>query len=546
MRPYPLTWLATATVACCLSTGAVAQSGQAPVPDDATLEAAGARIGTITYRRLPIFDPNIPGERRKLFRLADKLHIDTRESVIASQLLFESGDPFSRRLLDETERNLRRVRYLREPDIRVVGWHDGVVDLEVVTQEVWTTNLGLAFHRAGGKNTYGAELEELNLLGYGKHLSFDWEDGVERTFYGVQWIDQNVAGTRWRDMLWLRDSDDGKGHTLEIERPFYMLDARWSTGITIKRDDTIEKVYRLGIRESDYGRVLEEGELRYGWSAGLRDGWARRWIAGLHHENAAFAPVTGLAAPATLPGDRRLDYPFLRFEAVQDDFEARTHYDQISRTEDLHFGTRYLAELGWSVEEFGADRDAAIFRAEASRGFRLGEREALFASASLRGRLESGTPADALAAVSVQYYRPNGDKRTFLISFKGEAGHDLDGDRLLPLGGDEGLRGYPYRYQTGESRALLTLEQRFYTDYSLWRIADIGAAIFFDAGQSWGDSLTGPGARRGLLKDVGFGLRLSNRRSGLGNVTHFDIAFPLDGDDSIDDIQFLVTTRTSF
>lgn len=539
--------LAAAAIACCLAAGTEMPPETPPAwPDDATLEASGARIGTIAYRILPIFNPELPGEDKALFRLADKLHIDTRPQVIESQLLFRSGDPFSRRVLDETERNLRQVRYIREPDIRVVGHHDGLVDLEVSTHEVWTTNLGGSFHRAGGRNSYGVLLEELNILGYGKHLAFTWDKEVDRSFYGVQWIDENIGGSRWRDMLLARDSDDGSRQALEIEHPFYSLDTRWSTAFAINHEDTIERVYRLGEKESRYDRDFESAEWRYGWSAGLRDGWARRWYVGVHREQAEFAAVPGELAPATLPADRRLHYPFVRLEAIQDDFETTRNFDQIQRTEDLHLGTRLLAEVGWSAEAIGADRDAAVIRAEASRGFRLGDRETLFASAGLRGRLESGSPRDVLLSANLRYYRPDGRKRTLHVAFSGEYGHALDSDRLLPLGGDEGLRGYPYRYQTGESRALLTVEQRFYTNKSLLKIEDIGAAIFFDAGQSWGDSLTGPGARRGLLKDVGFGLRLSNRRTGQGHVTHFDVAFPLDGDSSIDDVQFLVTTKTSY
>jgi hypothetical protein len=50
----------------------------------------------------------------------------------------------------------------------------------------------------------------------------------------------------------------------------------------------------------------------------------------------------------------------------------------------------------------------------------------------------------------------------------------------------------------------------------------------------------------GLLKDVGVGLRLGSSRSSFGNVLHIDLAFPLDGDDDIDSVQLLVTTKGSF
>jgi hypothetical protein len=45
---------------------------------------------------------------------------------------------------------------------------------------------------------------------------------------------------------------------------------------------------------------------------------------------------------------------------------------------------------------------------------------------------------------------------------------------------------------------------------------------------------------------VGFGLRLGNSRSAQGNVLHLDVAFPLDGDSSINNVQFLIQTKKSF
>ena len=65
-------------------------------------------------------------------------------------------------------------------------------------------------------------------------------------------------------------------------------------------------------------------------------------------------------------------------------------------------------------------------------------------------------------------------------------------------------------------------------------------------GRAWGESPMGPSKNLGLLKDVGLGLRLGTSRSALGNVIHLDVAFPLDGGRSIDDVQFLVQTKRSF
>jgi hypothetical protein len=515
-------------------------------PDDAELEARGARIGSIRVRDLPIFEPDGHNEHRALYRLADRLHIDTRDTVIESQLLFEPGDLYSRRRLEETARNLRDLRFIREPEIRIVGYRDGLVDLEVVAHEVWTTNPGASFSRSGGKNSSAIGLEELNVLGFGKHVALDYSNNVERRSYTVRWRDPGVRGTRWRSELALQDSDDGAGKSVVLERPFYALDTRWAAGFEFAQEDSVEPVYRLGEPVARYAQDKDRSEIRFGWSRGLQNGWTRRISVGLRHEQAVFAPAPGETMPAALPADRSLDYPFLRLEGVQDDFETARNRDQIARTEDLHFGLRYAAELGVAAPAFGADRSAAVFRADASRGFRLGKNRSLFMDSRLSGRFESGGLTDGLVSAGCRFYRELGTKSTLFAALNAEVGHALEADHELSIGGDTGLRGYPLRYQSGSSRALLTLEQRFYTNRSLWNLADIGGAIFFDAGRSWGASAFGPTENYGLLKDIGLGLRLGSTRSSLGNVLHIDIAFPLDGPRSLGTAQLLVQTKHSF
>ncbi len=550
--------IATALAACSLCVAAVADTDAdaataetgplAPPswPSDAELEAQGARIGSIAVRNLPIFDPSIPGERRALYQLADRVHIDTRKSVIEKQLLFQPGDPYSRQRIEETKRNLRELRYLREPEVRIVGYHDGLVDLEVAVHEVWTTNPGVSYGRTGGQNTSGFSMEELNLLGFGKQLQVSYANDVDRNSYTITWTDPAMRGSRWRNELAFRDSDDGHGASIRVERPFYALDTRWSAGMAFAQGDSIDRVYRLGESVAGYERESDFAELRFGRSNGLKNGWARRLTAGLRHQDDEFALTTEEPAPAVLPSDRQLDYPFLRYDVIQDDFETTRNLDQIAMTEDLHFGLRYGLEIGWARPEFGADRSAALVRAEAARGFRLSAGAVLLVDGGLSGRFEDNSLIDGLLSAKLRFYRSTGPRSTFVVALSGDAGDDLDPDHELSLGGDNGLRGYPHRYQTGSGRALLTIEQRYYSKYSLWKLADIGGAVFLDVGRSWGESAFGPTENHGLLTDIGVGLRLGSTRTARGNVLHIDVAFPLDGPKSISKAQLLVQTKTSF
>ena len=541
-----------AAVLAALSGPAVAGSDSVgPRPDAvcpvaAELESQGYRIGSIRMRELPIFDPGPDGELPAAYRIANELHVDTRDSVIESQLLFREGDAVSHRLFEETERNLRELRYIREPSVTAVGCHDGLADIEVTAREVWTTNPGFSFARSGGENSAGIKLQELNVLGLGKQLTFELSKDADRSFYTVHWRDPGVRESRWVTDLALRQSSDGQGWSAMAERPFYALDSRWSAGFALQQDETVDPVYRLGERVAGYNRQADFAEVRYGRSDGLLNGWSHRTTFGFRREHANFEVTPDEAAPTVMPDDRQLDYPFLRFEAVQDDFGTTRNRDQIARTEDQQFGLHYALEVGWSTPVLGADRDGLLLHAAASRGWRLGLDDTMFADAALTTRVEGGTPVDGLLSGSLRYYRPTGPRGVFYAGFSTGLGHDLDADHELTIGGDTGLRGYPLRYQAGSATALVTLEQRYFSKLRLWQLADVGAAVFFDMGHAWGVSPMGPSENLGLLKDVGLGLRLGTSRSALGNVIHIDVAFPLDGGRSIDSVQFLVQTKHSF
>jgi hemolysin activation/secretion protein len=186
-----------------------------------------------------------------------------------------------------------------------------------------------------------------------------------------------------------------------------------------------------------------------------------------------------------------------------------------------------------------------MLQGTAGRGFSNGGVSTLLLTGDFSGRLENGVVHNGLADASARYYLEQGRNWLFFTTFQASKGWRLDLDNQILLGGDNGLRGYPLRYQDGDARALWTIEQRFFSDWYPFRLFRVGAAVFFDAGRTWGNApLASPSL--GLLKDAGFGLRFGNSRSGLGNVVHVDLAFPFDGDHTIRRVQFLVQTEQSF
>ncbi|MFU8895177.1 MAG: POTRA domain-containing protein [Gammaproteobacteria bacterium] len=510
-----------------------------------TLEAQGARINSIEIDARNIFDLDDPAEDKALFRMMNRLNVRTRDQVIQRQLLFEQGDTFNRQQLYESERILRDTAYLYDAAVVVSACDDGMVDILVHTQDVWSLKPGISVSRSGGESRVGFDIQEDNFLGRGGSIGFLRRIDEERRRTELSYADRNLGG-RWIALdTTIADNSDGHIFALGIERPFYALDTRWALGGTVRDERRRDPVYVLGDEIGRFRQDIEYFDMYGGRSRGLVDGWAHRWLGGLVYDERSFANAEDSLDPLLIPEHRRLVYPYIEYQLVEDRFERAKNLDQIDRTEDVSLGADMRVRLGVLAKPLGADRGGAVFSALGSRGYGDPNHMLWRFSAHADGRLESGELHNAIFGGAARWYLRQSERRLLFASLRGDVSRRLDLDNPLEIGGDDGLRGYPLRYQRGDARAQFTIEQRYFTDYYLWRLFRVGGAVFFDAGRVWGDNPFG-GENLGLLKDVGFGLRLASTRSSIGRMIHVDFAFPLDGDSSISSFQFLVEGRRSF
>jgi len=515
------------------------------VPSFAELQDAGAVVGEIRVNTENIFDLDDPKESNVFFRLANKLHIRTRRGVIQRMLLFKSGQPVSVGLIEETERLLRANRYLYDVSIRPAAYHDGVVDIEVETRDTWSLDPGLSYGRAGGANSGGVGLKEENLLGTGTSLGVQRSSNVDRSGTEFQ-IAQNHAFGGWTSIAYTYAKlDDGERQTFNFARPFYALDTRWGAGLNLVKDNRIDSVYNSGVIAGQYRHRKDTAETYGGWSEGLIDGWTRRYSVGLTYQDDAYEIEPDLTAPPALPVDQTLVAPFFRYEVIEDGYRKYKNRDQIERPEYFAMGFQSSVQLGRSLTALGSTREVWLYSGKVSNGFELPSSHSLLMSGALSGQYGSSGGEHQLYSGSVRYYAPHSKRALFFAGVSGDIVRNPDISDLLQLGGDNGLRGYPLRYQSGDRRALLTLEERVYSDWYPFRLFRVGGAVFFDVGRAWGGDNQNA-VNPGWLSDVGFGLRILSARAAFGNVWHADIAFPLNADSSIKSVQFLFKTKFSF
>jgi len=513
------------------------------MPTDRELEGRNAHIGDIQIVVDDVFEQ--PQRLSAPYRIVNSLHVGTREATITQQLLFRHGDQFNRRVLAETERLLREQRYLNDASIEVVRYHDdNTVDVQVRVHDVWTLSPGFSFGRKGGENSSKVKFEDSNFLGLGKRLSLARSQDVDRSSWQLAYLDPHLFGSWWQLSTAHSTLSDGANLELQVRRPFYSLDSRWSAAVTASDSTTRESRYSLGKALEPINMHERLASIDAGVSRGLTDGWAKRYLFGLRSEEQSFMPTPD-DPRAVLPENRRFVYPYVGLQWIEDAYVRTRNLDQIGRTEDLHLGRSLDFTAGWASSGLGSSRNALMLNASASAGSELCEGQYLTGTLGMKSRIEHDGLRNATLDVGGHYYLRQSEHRVLFAAADATWSSQLDPERQLLLGGDNGLRGYPLRYQAGASRALFTLEERFYTNWQPLKLVNVGAAIFVDAGRTWGKDANAA-QPAGWLADAGIGLRLGSARSGLGNILHIDLALPLNRTSDIDGMQLLIETKRSF
>jgi hypothetical protein len=517
--------------------------------DIAALEAAGAAISGIDIRVDNVFDLDDPDENKRIYRWANRVHRRTRPHVIADILLFEENDVLSQRLLEETERLLRERAFVADAEIRVMGF-DAATNtalVDVWTRDAWSLDPEQKLSRGGGETEYAIGLTEDNLLGLGKGMTVAYDSDVDRDTRLFSYSDGNLAGSRSKLSVSFADRSDGRGIDIATGRPFFALDTRWAIESRFIDDERIDSIYDLGKVIDEFRHDTRFFSVQGGRSRGMVNGVTQRWFAGMTYDDQEFQAAAGRPNPVLLlPDNRKLVYPWVGMQIITEDYRQVTELNDMGRTEDIALGLNLSASIGFAMTGLGSDRDATLVNFSASRGWEPGGPGSLLLfEASASAREEHAGARNSVVKLSGEYFQRNLGDQLFIASLKTVFGSALDAERQVLLGGDSGLRGYPIRYQSGENSVLLTLEQRFFTDWYPFNLIRVGYAFFLDAGRVWGNDPRGT-PNLGRLYDVGVGLRLSSPKSSGRSIVHIDLAFPVNAPADIDNMQISVERKSSF
>ena len=505
---------------------------------------SGINIRTIHIVNLPVFNLHDPEENYALYRFINSIHTPTQYYVIRRQLLFKEGEVLNPRLLAESERILRRNSYFSDAVVLPHQRCGDALDLIVVVRDLWTLLPKFYLSRKGGNNKYGLTLENENVLGSGNTLYLEFINERERDTQAVGYSTKQLFGTRITLDAVYSDTTDGINKKLEVQRPFYALDTPWSLGAKFNERIFEESLEAFNQDINTFEHIKNEYQISAGYSRGLIEGFSQRYSFGFSRTEDIFAPVDNTS---TIPTDRILAYPWVQYSIIEDNFAIYRNLNALYRTEDVPIGADFSTLLGYADDTFDSELSQWVFSLSYSNSPLTLDRHLIRAKLEVDGFWDRDINdfVNTVSSIDLSYFWLMAEKQRMHVGLSYDHGTNLTQDQLLPLGGDEGLRGYPSEYLLGEQRFLVNLEHRYFFDAHYLNLFRFASVIFFDMGQTMYSKNT-VGEDSELLTSAGVGIRINSSKTNISRIIHIDLALPLNDKDQLGDYQFRITSNSTF
>ncbi len=503
----------------------------------------GKTIRQIQYNTMPVFNEDDPQENNALYLFLNKLHVNTRPQVIATQLLFKEGDLLDIKQIEESERILRKRAYLTNAYIVPVKVCAGQVDLMVVTQDSWALEPQFSVSKESEGTSSGFAIADGNILGSGNSLTIGYEQTTERNLVSYDFRSPHVFNSQIATRLYYADTSDGRDMIVDVARPFYSLSTPWAAGF-YTQDLTLDLPIRHMDEEiNEFSHQSMYNQVYFGKATDVQEAYTQRWLVGFANEKNNF-----LVTPETLqtiPRDNTAAYSWVEYQYLENRFGVFKNVYQIQRPEDIAIGNNVRVRLGYGGTLFDNAGDVYRLLADYTYTRDIDEHHILETSVNFDGtyhtRIDRGNSRTFGTSLAYHYF--DDDKRRWYVGFEYQAGRDLAQYEELTVGDISGLRGYPTDFQRGDQRYVFTLERRYFSDIHVFNLLRLGAVVFFDMGKAWG---LGQYGNSPVLSNVGIGLRLSSSKVKIGNVVHIDVATPTSAKNGLDEYQLTIGAQQKF
>lgn len=494
-------------------------------------------------------DPSLDARFNWAYRLANRLHVRTKEEVIRRELLFRVGDCYDPEVLEDSERILRSTPFIADADVFAVRQPDGTYHVVVETRDEWSTRLEPELEAGGDFQLAGLSLREDNLLGTGQRVSAFVGQQFDRTVYGAAFGTRQLLGTHADLDLAVEKTPTGTAVSQRLAWPFRGEQGRWAVRQQFDHQERYFEYFRPeeGTLRSylfpeqrqsfDLGAVVRLGRRGNLTLFGLA--LAGEWV--VYPEGNLLVPRDRDAAPlepdsggvAGLDSVSNVRLVFLLGQRNVR-FDRRRALDAVRGTEDVVLGSEVEVGIGRSLTALSDDDDVSldvgVFAAGQVGPVLAGSRVVLSGQRDFAAPPDSSEWRNVFGQVDAwAYFRPSPESRhTLVAAFTGAGGWQTSVPFQLTLGSRSGLRGLPRNAFAGERRAVFTLEERAYLGWPFPRLFDLGSAVFVDVGRIWAGNDTFGGEDSPWEASAGVGLRLAFP-PGSRQTYRIDVSTPVTG-----------------
>ncbi|MFO8172689.1 MAG: BamA/TamA family outer membrane protein [Gemmatimonadota bacterium] len=543
----------------------------------AAQECPEGRISYIFIDNRSIFDTSeLAPDTRFLwaYRLANSLHMRTRESFLQDELLFETGECLDPLLLSETERLLRAYGFIARSDVYAVAQPDGTQHVIVDTQDEWTTKVDVGFDFEDGLRFTGISLAEENLLGRGMLMRLFFEEDRERQDMGFDFETPRLLDTRWDARISIGRTRTGDFLEESLFYPFVGEVGRLGGRQSFLRRETLFS-YVLPSHPEFTHLLLPFVDRRWDLVGGIRLGRPGNLTvlgAGASGESARFrsfpsdvevvrredyastVPATDAQIQEILPHVRERTAHRINFFLGQRNlrFVQRRGLDALKGIQDIQVGTELFLGIGRTLDATGEDglnlpddlhTQLSLFAGGAWEEWTInvqGQVEGRQLSPrGGQGRKWKDLFGEADAYV---YWQPaRQPKHTVLFRLSAAGGWEVETPFQLTLGGSEAVRGYREEDFPGGQRVVFTWENRTYIPWPAPELFDFGLSAFADIGHIQPGGVPF-GVESGWRASIGAGIRFG-LPPGTGNMTRIDLAMPLGNRTQLKDLVLRVSLR---
>lgn len=473
---------------------------------------------------------------------ANFLHVKTKEVTLRyeSNYLLDKCN-VNEDDLAELERTLRGRKYLRDAKVE---FKDNKVMVE--TWDNWSLMPTIDFSRKGGKTKHSVGIKDRNLFGLGIDTEFESYKDVQRSGYKLKTHFPLFLGDYIRGSVVLTDNDDGKSNSYTVTKPFTSFDTLYSFDLSKIDHSQVDSQFGNGETISTYRHEFDEKSFSYRWL--INDSVNYTFRMGLSYYEAQ-RHFSDFELDANREHDREYQHFIIGASFITKNFKELSNINLINQIEDFNLGWELDFEFGNSTLG-GYLSPTNTYSLNINKGFEPTDKSSLFLSANWKQETYAyrHIPDYERLDLKLELYHRFNELWGGYVKSSTTLSQNPYIDQPVVLGAESGLRGYPMQFTRGENTTALTVEARYYPQINLYKMFELGGAVFLDAGKSDGKDPNYKDIEfdNSLLASFGVGARIYSTRSSGTKVVHIDLVKPLSNHENINGVELRLTTKHSF